>query len=198
MISRRRFLEVGGVAAGVAAVSHPLLASGPGQHQTPADSSLPSLARSESQKSEASPVTREGRLELAEVGMNKPGIAGPAATGSQTSAKEQMSQAAAPSIGGNSGQNPDLVVPQILVVSPEDARVYSQGLGEARIQVGGERSGGAWWLGQFREDPGFMTGSVCPRASRQATCSGQHGKRTGALCRVGQSRRLRAVLHRTG
>jgi mannose-6-phosphate isomerase-like protein (cupin superfamily) len=89
--------------------------------------------------------------------MNEPRIAGEAATRSQTSAKEQVSQAGAPPIVGNSGQNPDLVVPQILVVSPEDARVYSQGLGEAHILVGGERSGGAWWLGQFREDPGFMT-----------------------------------------
>lgn len=43
------------------------------------------------------------------------------------------------------------------IVTPNQARVYSQGLGEARILVDGELSGGAWWLGQFREDPGFMT-----------------------------------------
>ena len=44
-----------------------------------------------------------------------------------------------------------------MIVKPNEARVYSQGLGEARILVDGERSGGAWWLGEFREDPGFMT-----------------------------------------
>jgi mannose-6-phosphate isomerase-like protein (cupin superfamily) len=44
-----------------------------------------------------------------------------------------------------------------MIIKPDEARVYSQGLGEARILVDGERSGGAWWLGQFREDPGFMT-----------------------------------------
>jgi mannose-6-phosphate isomerase-like protein (cupin superfamily) len=44
-----------------------------------------------------------------------------------------------------------------MVVTAKEARVYSQGLGEARILVDGERSGGAWWLGEFREDPGFMT-----------------------------------------
>ncbi len=44
-----------------------------------------------------------------------------------------------------------------LIVRPQDAHVYSQGLGEAHILVDGERSHGSWWLGQFREDPGFMT-----------------------------------------
>lgn len=44
-----------------------------------------------------------------------------------------------------------------MIVKPDQARVYSQGLGEARILVDGERSGGAWFLGQFREDPGFTT-----------------------------------------
>jgi len=68
-----------------------------------------------------------------------------------------MSQAGVPSTGGNGGQNPEVVIRQILIVPPEEAQVYSQGLGEAHILVGGERSGGAWWLGQFREDPGFMT-----------------------------------------
>lgn len=105
MISRRRFLEVGTIAVGVAAVSHPALACG----------------------------------------------AGP------TSAEDQMSQAGTPSNPENRGQNPEPAIPQILIVSPEEARVYSQGMGEARILVGGERSGGAWWMGQFREDPGFMT-----------------------------------------
>ncbi len=44
-----------------------------------------------------------------------------------------------------------------MIVTPDQAHVYSQGRGEAHILVDGERSGGAWWLGQFREDPGFMT-----------------------------------------
>lgn len=47
--------------------------------------------------------------------------------------------------------------PKLLIVLPEQAQVYSQGLGEAHILVSGEHSGGDWWLGQFREDPGFMT-----------------------------------------
>lgn len=44
-----------------------------------------------------------------------------------------------------------------MIIRPDQARVYSQGLGEARIMVGGESTGGAWWMGQFREDPGFTT-----------------------------------------
>jgi Xaa-Pro dipeptidase len=61
MISRRRFLEVGGVAAGVAAASHPLLTSAAAQGK-PSDSSLPpSLAALTSRKSEALPITLEER-----------------------------------------------------------------------------------------------------------------------------------------
>lgn len=45
-----------------------------------------------------------------------------------------------------------------MIIRPDQARVYSQGLGEAHILVDGTRSDGAWWLGLFREDPGFMTG----------------------------------------
>jgi len=48
-----------------------------------------------------------------------------------------MSQAGVPSTGGNSGQNPEAVIPRILMVPPEEARVYSQGLGEAHILVAG-------------------------------------------------------------
>jgi len=44
-----------------------------------------------------------------------------------------------------------------MIITPDQARIYSQGLGEARILVDEGRSGGAWWFGQFREDPGFMT-----------------------------------------
>ena len=62
MISRRRFLEVGGVAAGAAAMLHPLLPSAATTNETPDDSSLPpSLARLKSRKSEATPITREER-----------------------------------------------------------------------------------------------------------------------------------------
>jgi mannose-6-phosphate isomerase-like protein (cupin superfamily) len=41
--------------------------------------------------------------------------------------------------------------PSILL--PNSARVYDIGHGEARILVGAEQSGGAWWLGSFRNDP---------------------------------------------
>jgi len=59
MISRRRFLEVSGVAAGVAAVPHPLLAAA---DEKPNASNLPpSLASLKSRKSEATPITREER-----------------------------------------------------------------------------------------------------------------------------------------
>lgn len=44
-----------------------------------------------------------------------------------------------------------------MIIRPDQGRTYHQGLGEARILVDGERSGGEWWLGHFREDPGFMT-----------------------------------------
>jgi quercetin dioxygenase-like cupin family protein len=45
------------------------------------------------------------------------------------------------------------------VLGPEDARVYTMfgGLGEARLMLNAERTGGAQWMGRFREDPGFMT-----------------------------------------
>jgi len=62
MISRRRFLEAGGVAAGVAAVSHPLLAPAGAIAEKPNDSSLPpSVARLKSRKSEATPISGEER-----------------------------------------------------------------------------------------------------------------------------------------
>ncbi|HEX8817495.1 MAG TPA: cupin domain-containing protein [Terriglobales bacterium] len=44
-----------------------------------------------------------------------------------------------------------------IIVEPDQAQVYNLGLGEAHILVDGARSAGAWWLGEFREDPGFMT-----------------------------------------
>ncbi len=44
-----------------------------------------------------------------------------------------------------------------LVITPDQAPVYNLRLGEARVLVGGEQTGGAWWMGVFREDPGFIT-----------------------------------------
>ncbi len=113
-------------------MSRPLLASGLGP-------SSPQSTPSESRWIEATPIAEEQR-ELVEANMNELKIDEQSAAGSPASA-----------------QNAGLASPQLLIVSPEDARVYSQGMGEAHILVGGEQSGGAWWMGQFREDPGFMT-----------------------------------------
>jgi quercetin dioxygenase-like cupin family protein len=44
-----------------------------------------------------------------------------------------------------------------LIVTNDQARVYNMRLGEARILVDRQRSGGACWMGRFREDPGFLT-----------------------------------------
>lgn len=45
-----------------------------------------------------------------------------------------------------------------LIVTPDEVPSYSLfGLGEARLLMTGEQSGGAWWMGHFREDPGFVT-----------------------------------------
>jgi Xaa-Pro dipeptidase len=63
MISRRRFLEVSGLAAGVAAAPRPLLASA----QDKQDSSLPpSIARLKSRRSEAIPIASEERRQRQE------------------------------------------------------------------------------------------------------------------------------------
>lgn len=44
------------------------------------------------------------------------------------------------------------------IVAPGEARIYRMmGGGEARLLLTGERTHGAWWMGRFREDPGFMT-----------------------------------------
>jgi hypothetical protein len=45
--------------------------------------------------------------------------------------------------------------PSILL--PDSARVCDIGRGEARNLVRTEQSGGAWWLGYFRNDPGRLT-----------------------------------------
>lgn len=43
------------------------------------------------------------------------------------------------------------------IIPADQVRVYDMWLGQAHIIVDGERSGGAWWMGEFREDPGLMT-----------------------------------------
>ena len=43
------------------------------------------------------------------------------------------------------------------VVLPDSARVYDTGLGETRILVASEQSGGAWWLGSFASNAGRKT-----------------------------------------
>ena len=44
------------------------------------------------------------------------------------------------------------------IVAPGEAQIYSMmGGGEARLLLTGEKTHGAWWMGRFREDPGFMT-----------------------------------------
>ena len=64
MISRRRFLEVGSIAAGAVVSRGPLLASA---DQKPDDTALaPSLARLTSRRDEATPITREERHERQE------------------------------------------------------------------------------------------------------------------------------------
>jgi Xaa-Pro dipeptidase len=65
MISRRRFLEVGGITAGAAMTTHSLVASAAAEGTN--DASLPpSLAKLKSRKSEATPITREERHERQE------------------------------------------------------------------------------------------------------------------------------------
>jgi mannose-6-phosphate isomerase-like protein (cupin superfamily) len=44
-----------------------------------------------------------------------------------------------------------------LIVTPDRACIHDLGLGEARILVDEKLSGGAFWLGIFRQDPGFLT-----------------------------------------
>jgi Xaa-Pro dipeptidase len=64
-VSRRRFLQVSGVAAGAVATGSPLLSSG--QSESKADVAVPpSLARLKSRKDEAIPITREERLQRQE------------------------------------------------------------------------------------------------------------------------------------
>jgi Xaa-Pro dipeptidase len=68
MISRRRFLEAGGVATGIAVASHSLIASATAEMQEkPGDSSFPpSIAQLKSRKNQATPITREERHERQE------------------------------------------------------------------------------------------------------------------------------------
>jgi quercetin dioxygenase-like cupin family protein len=48
--------------------------------------------------------------------------------------------------------------PLQMIVSPDDVPVYQMnGGGEARLLATAETTNGAWFMGRFREDPGFMT-----------------------------------------
>ena len=56
----------------------------------------------------------------------------------------------------SSVQQPTKVPAQI--ITKDEVPAYSMyGLGEAKLLMTGERSNGQWWLGHFREDPGFVT-----------------------------------------
>jgi Xaa-Pro dipeptidase len=66
MISRRHFLEVGGLGAGIAAWSLPLVTAQAPTNEKPGSSLPPSLARLKSRKSEATSITREERRERLE------------------------------------------------------------------------------------------------------------------------------------
>ena len=45
-----------------------------------------------------------------------------------------------------------------MIVRPEEAQIYNMlGGGEAHLLLTGEKTNGAWFMGRFREDPGFMT-----------------------------------------
>ncbi len=79
MISRRRFLEAGSLAAGVTAVSRASRAFIAGDSSSPIASLPPSIARLQSRKNEATPITREersGRQQRARELMNKNGLDG--------------------------------------------------------------------------------------------------------------------------
>lgn len=45
-----------------------------------------------------------------------------------------------------------------MIIPPEEAQVYSMfGGGEAHLLATGDTTHGEWFMGRFREDPGFMT-----------------------------------------
>jgi len=56
-------------------------------------------------------------------------------------------------------RSPDPQVSAIqMIVTPEEAQVYNMlGGGEVHLLATGEQTNGAWFMGRFREDPGFMT-----------------------------------------
>ncbi len=79
MISRRRFLEAGSLAAGVTAVSRASRAFIAGDSSSPIASLPPSIARLQSRKNEATPITREersGRQQRARELMSENGLDG--------------------------------------------------------------------------------------------------------------------------
>ncbi len=79
MISRRRFLEAGSLAAGVVAVPRASRAFISGDSSSPIASLPPSIARLQSRKNEATPITREeraGRQQRARELMSENGLDG--------------------------------------------------------------------------------------------------------------------------
>ena len=55
-----------------------------------------------------------------------------------------------------------------MIIRPDQARVYKQGLGEVRMLVDGEQTGGQWWLAEACEFPGFTTSlHLHPKADEQ-------------------------------
>jgi len=68
--------------------------------------------------------------------------------------------AAAPAGGAMAMQTREQKEPvQTMIVPRDKGLVYNMlGGGEARLLANSERTNGAFWMGRFREDPGFMTG----------------------------------------
>jgi quercetin dioxygenase-like cupin family protein len=64
--------------------------------------------------------------------------------------------AVSPLVASAAGSN-DAGTGKPYIVLPDSARSYQIGGGEARILVDTDRSGGAWWLGDFHSEPGRLS-----------------------------------------
>jgi quercetin dioxygenase-like cupin family protein len=71
--------------------------------------------------------------------------------------REFLGYAALAPLAGSADERKAVGVDKAFVLLPNSSRAYDIGRGEARILVGTEQSGGAWWLGSFRNDPGRAT-----------------------------------------
>ncbi len=69
-----------------------------------------------------------------------------------------MGSGAKPSAGLGS-PSPLAAFPErsLRLIPADQVHTYSLGHGQGQIIVDTELSGGSWWMGQFREGPGFMT-----------------------------------------